>query len=341
MNNREERLLREYIRHNLSDQSVLSEGIKDLLKKPLSAALAKIEELINKLKSATPASDKVINALEKSGAGDFVSKVSAVGQDFETSINDAAGAVPSKMGESRRYSPMRYRRNRQPTIIEDARARRALNEMVLGGFEIAGLILAAIGGVPLLLKGLKKLAGFLGFDGVAEKLNMAYEKAHHFEEMVVDYAIPDKALYAVYLAIEEERNPEEFANLKMYQSDASDLGGQTFKSTHRRDRDELGQGTGRLKRTMSGRGLRRTLTLEEFAQSEEKQKYQKRTWAIVLLPWLISGLFSLGHMLHGIIGALEGVATGVKAVEVGTAAAEVAPGIASEIGVAVRAIARA
>ncbi len=341
MNIKEEALLREYIRQNLRDKTLLSEGVMDILKKALKSAYSKIQSLIDSLKRATPASDRAYSALEKAGAGDFVSKISSMGEEFEASINSAASAVPANMGESRRYAPPLYRRNRRPTIIEEARSRRALNEIALGGFEIVGFVLAAIGGVPILLKILKKLAGFLGLDGVAEKLNVAYEKAHHFEEMVVEYAIPDKALYAVYLAIEEERNPEEFANLKMYQSDASDLGGQSFKSTHRRDRDELGQGTGRLKRTMSGRGLRRTMTLEEFAESEEKQKYQKRTWAIVLLPWLISGLFSLGHMLHGIIGALEGVATGVKAVEVSTAAVEVAPSIASEIGTAVRAITRA
>lgn len=343
MNSREEKLLREYIQHSLnaSEQSVLNEGIRDLLKKPLTAALAKIEDLINRLKSATPASDKVLNALEKSGAGDFVSKVSAVGEDFEASINDAASAVPSKLGESKYHFHSRYKRNRQPTLLEDIRSRRALNEIAFGGFEVVGLILAALGGFPLLLKGLKKLAGFLGFETVAEKLNAAYEKAHHFEEMVVDYAIPDKALYAVYLAIEEEKNPEEFANLKLYQDDPSGLGGQPFRSTHQRTSGETGERTGTFKRTTSGRGLRRTMTFEEFAESEEKHKYQKRTWAIVLLPWLISGLFSLGHMFHSILGALEGAATGVKAIEVGTAAAEVAPSIAGEIGSAVTALVRA
>lgn len=335
MNRKEEALLREYIRQNLSDKTLLSEGVMDILKKALKSAYSKIQSLIDSLKRATPASDRAYNALEKAGAGDFVSKISSMGEEFEASINSAASAVPSNMGESRRYSPLKYRRNRRPTIIEEARSRQALNEIALGGFEIVGFVLAAIGGVPILLKVLKKLAGFLGLDRVAEKLNVAYEKAHHFEEMVVDYVIPDKALYAVYLAIEEERNPEEFANLKMYQSDPSQLGDQRIKSTHKRGLD------GKLKRTKSSRGLERTMTLEEFAESEEKQKYQKRTWAIVLLPWLISGLFSLGHMLHGIIGALEGVATGVKAVEVGTAAVEVAPSIASEIGAAVNAIAKA
>lgn len=345
MNKHEEKLLREYIQHNLRSQDLLNEGVKDVLKKALSSALKKIDELIGKLKSFVPASEKVITALEKNGAKEFVSKIETMGQEFESSIDAAADAVPSKMGESR-YRPRRtrYTRNKRVTVAESIQRRRALNEVVLGGFEIVGFILAAVGGLPLLLTVLEKLVGWMGFKSAAKKISVAHEKAHHFEEMVVDYVIPDKALYVVYLIIEEEKNPDEFANLKIYQSDTSDLGGESFKSTHSRKgatRDDPGGGKGKLRRSTSSRGLKRSMTLEEFRESEEKQKYEKRAWAIVLLPWLISGLFSLHHMFHGILGALEGAATGVKAIEVGTAAAEAVPTIAGEIGSAMAAIAKA
>jgi len=309
MNNREEALLREYIRHNLRDQYILNEGVKDFILKAIKAALSKIEGLISKLKGFTPASEKVFDALEADGAGDFFSKVESMGREFEASIDAAASAVPSKLGESKYRSGMRYKRNRRSTIREHAQRRLALNEVVLGGFEIIGFILAAIGGVPLLLKGLYKLTGMLGFKGVSEKLEIAYEKAHHFEEAVVNIAIPDRALYAIYIAMQEEEKPDAVANLNLYTDDPEmKLDGE------------------------------RSMTLEEFSKSGIKKKYEKRAWAVLLLPWLISGLFSLGHMLHSIIGVMEGAATGVKAIEVGVAAAEPAAAIASEIGSAVSAM---
>lgn len=314
---REEALLREYIRQSLQDQDLLNEGVKDVVIKAVKTALSKIDSLIEKLKRFTPASEKIFDVIEEKGAGDFFSKVEKMGQEFESSIDAAAGAVPSKIGESKYRQRTRYVRNRRASLNEHIQRNRALNEVVLGGFEIVGLILAAIGGVPLLLKGLYKLAGLLRLKTVSEKLKVAYEKAHHFEEAIIDYAIPDKVLYAVYIAIQEEKNPDSVANLKIYQSSEGDSG------------EKLGSDEPRA------------MTLKEFSGSKERKKYEKRAWAMMLLPWLISGLFSLSHMFHGIVGALEGAATGVKAIEVGTVAAESGSAIASEIGAAVSAMVKA
>ena len=329
MNRSEELLLREYIRNNLRENELLNEGVKDVLISTLSTGLKQIKKLLEMLKKLTPASDKVISTLEKNDAGDFVSKVYSMGQEFEDAVESASKSVPSKKSESavRLRVPGRTlcKQSTSVTINEEIQRRQALNEVVLGGFEVIGLILAAIGGVPLLLKGLFKLTGFLGLNKVSEKLEIAYEKAHHFEEAVIDIAIPDKALYAVYIAIQESKNPDQVANLKIYQSGTEESGGKKIKLA------------GLVKR-ISGRSTKRAMTFEEFINSEDKKNYQKRAWALVLLPWLVSGLFSLHHMLGGILGALEGAATGVKAIEVGTAAAKPVQAIAAEIGSAVSAL---
>lgn len=309
MNNRQERLLREYIRGNLDDRSPLNEGVKDVVKKALSAGLSRVKNLIATLEQFEPASLSIKSTLEKSGAGDFVSKVEVVGREFETSIEAVADSIPSGKNESR---VLRSRRRNRSAITEVLAQRRALNEVALGGFEVVGLILAALGGVPLVLKGMYKLANLMGLKGVSEKLKVAYEHAHHFEEKFIDVIIPDKAMYAIYVSFEESRDPDAVANLKLYQDDPSSK--------------------------LDGK---RSMTLDEFKKSDVRKKYEKRVYALILLPWLISGLTSLHHAFHNWIGAIEGAATAEKAIFVGSRAAETAPVIASDIATAISSLAKA
>jgi len=73
-----------------------------------------------------------------------------------------------------------------------------LNEF--GVTAAAGITLGAIGGVPMLLKGLYKLASFLKMPKTSQAFQHAYHVAHHFEEKVIDYAVPDKLSYLWYKA---------------------------------------------------------------------------------------------------------------------------------------------
>ena len=327
MNNNEEKLLREYIRHSLTDQVILSEGIKDVLKKALESGLSTIKSLLGRLESSMDSSLEFRNILKKNGGDEVVSKIDAAGEEFKVAIKDAGASTPAGKNESRRFIHRGTNRRRE----------HALDEVALGGFEIVGFALAVVGGVPLILKAAYKLMQLLGFKEASEKLEVAYEKSHHFEEAVIDYAIPDKALYAIYITIQEKKNPAAVANLKIYQADpAADEKSTTTKS--RRALDAFGRAAGK---ELKGRSAKRSMTFEEFVKSDERKQYEKRVWALILIPWLYAGLSSLHHLFSGIIGVMEGAATGVKAIEVGTAAAEAAPTIASEITSAVSALAKA
>lgn len=73
-----------------------------------------------------------------------------------------------------------------------------LNE-VLTPTVVFGFLLAIVGGTPMLLKALYKLAKKLQLTNTAKALNHAYHVAHKIEEKVVDYAIPDKLSYGLYI----------------------------------------------------------------------------------------------------------------------------------------------
>lgn len=300
MNKQEEKLLREYIRAHL-DEPILSEGIGDLFQKGVEIALAKISKIIDSLKQMTSTSDAAISILEKNGASDVVSKIDSIGEQLESSMVAVDEAVPSPKQESRAFR--RYQR----TIFERRAMlqsnKRSIREV--GVFEAVGLVLAAIGGIPLILKAAYKLASFMKFKNAAEKIKVAYSAAHHFEEKVIDVVVPDKAIYAIYMMFEERSNPDKVANLNLYVDDP--------------------------KTKLTGE---RSMTLEEFKKSDVRKKYEKRVYALILLPWLISGLMSIEHMLHGWLGAVEGAATAEKSLFVSAQATDAIRKIAGEFATA-------
>jgi len=68
----------------------------------------------------------------------------------------------------------------------------------LGIMGAIGLALGVIGGLPLLLKALEKVAKLVKLPRVATALNHAHHVAHAFEMKVIDFSIPDELSYAVY-----------------------------------------------------------------------------------------------------------------------------------------------
>lgn len=77
------------------------------------------------------------------------------------------------------------------------RAIQPLNE-VLGVSTGIGLALGAMGGIPLLLKGLYKLSSFLGFKKLSVGLEHAYHVAHKIELKGIDILVPDRLSYQLY-----------------------------------------------------------------------------------------------------------------------------------------------
>lgn len=74
-----------------------------------------------------------------------------------------------------------------------------------GVLGVLGITLGVIGGVPMLLSGLEKLAHYLGFEKTAKLLKKAHHVAHHFEEKVIDYVVPDKLSYLLYKKLYEKK----------------------------------------------------------------------------------------------------------------------------------------
>lgn len=63
---------------------------------------------------------------------------------------------------------------------------------------VMGVGLAIMGGLPMLFKGLHKLANVLHAERCAEMFEKAYHVVHHFEEKTIDLVVPDKLSYFVY-----------------------------------------------------------------------------------------------------------------------------------------------
>jgi len=64
--------------------------------------------------------------------------------------------------------------------------------------SVLGVGLAVMGGLPLVFKGLHKLARVLGAERASKMFEHAYHVTHHFEEKVIDLVVPDKLSYFVY-----------------------------------------------------------------------------------------------------------------------------------------------
>ena len=74
-----------------------------------------------------------------------------------------------------------------------------LNEF--GGISAAGFALAGLGLLPIVFKGLAKLAGFVGAKKTATLLKKVEHVMHGVEEKVIDNLVPDVLSYAVYTTL--------------------------------------------------------------------------------------------------------------------------------------------
>lgn len=168
------------------------------------------------------------------------------------------------------------------TLIESQR----LDEAGIVG--LAGLALGTLGGIPLLLKGLHKLANYLGLEKTSSALEHAYHAMHHVEESVIDYLVPDNLSYLYY------------------------------KSKHK----------------VFAKSNEPEMTLEEYKTSEVRGKVEMRIYKVVLVYFLFHGVHGALEAGFSMLGAAEGAASTVKAIEIGTGIAELAGGIAANRAVA-------
>jgi hypothetical protein len=144
-----------------------------------------------------------------------------------------------------------------------------LNEV--GVIGVAGLALGALGGIPLILKGLHKLAGFLGMEKTAHALESAHEVMHHFEEKAIDYMVPDKLSFGYYQQMQKVFSKNE-----------------------------------------------QPIAFEEYRTSDVRKKVEMRIYKVVLVFFLFHGVHAALEAGASLIGAAEGAASTIKAIEIGT-----------------------
>lgn len=165
--------------------------------------------------------------------------------------------------------------------------RQFLNEV--GPGAIVGFGLAIVGGIPMLIKGLIKLANFLNAPKISSLLEKAYHVAHAIEEKVIDYVIPDRLSYQIYKFLNAKgyhvTNNKELLSYEDYKNDAD-------KSNVRKKTDGL-------------------------------------VYKTILIYFAINGLIGVLKAGASLLGFVEGGATAIKGIELAHGAEEVAEIISS------------
>jgi hypothetical protein len=301
MNRRQEALIREYVRAEVS-RGMLEEGLADTLKgtvvKAARALSQKIDQKISQLRDReTAAEDLTDIVLDAEGGSAVVTAINKVGSRFKDASEDLADTDPElpDAAAQKNESALKSAASMLTSLGRDPSRTARINEV--SGFEVVGLGLALVGGIPMLLKGLYKVAKLLKMEGAAGRLEKMYHAAHHFEEGFVNFVVPDKISYAIYTKYHEVKNPQRVANYKVWAAEPE---------------SELSRGIDVKQRILSP---------EEYKGSDEKRKLEKGLYIVMLTPWLINGLLALKHFVGNVISWAEAGATAVKGLEAGEAAA--------------------
>lgn len=292
--------LREIIQEELTRRYLIEEGLWDDVKsgvKKLSAKVSakfkslaadwattikeKIDELGNLPDETKNVVDAVKAASKETGESIPMDATLAVAKELgnvnalSTAEADLAGPVHDEAASlSESYIVL----NNQNYIWQS----KQLNEF--GVITAAGIGLALVGGLPLLFKGLKKLALSLNAEKTAELFEKAYTVTHALEQKTIDYVVPDRLSYQVYKLLNEKgfhvTGEEALVSYEDYKSDADKKGA-------RKKTDDL-------------------------------------IYKAILIAFAINGLIGILKAGASMLGFVEGAATAVKGVEVGQGAATVA-----------------
>ena len=216
--------LRKIIREELTRQYIVQEGladdakqgiikltkaVKEKIKGKAKELAAKISEalsgfkempgefkaLIGAIKKGMKESgeslklDDTLKSAKKFGTTNFVKEAEI---DFQNLKDNAAKLVNAKTESLLKINAM--------LIIEESTTKNSLlNESLVG---LAGVGLAVMGFLPMLFAGLKHIATWLKCPNIAEHMEKAEHFFHKIEEDVIDFIVPDKFSYKVYLALQ-------------------------------------------------------------------------------------------------------------------------------------------
>lgn len=208
--------------------------------------------------------------------------LSIVEEDFAGPVKDAASNFQSNKTESFDVVGS-YKTLSDQSYIKGVYPRRQLQEM-LGATTVVGVLLATMGGLPMLFKGLHTLASKLHAEKTAELFEKAEKVTHHFEQKVITGVIPDKLAYYIYLGLWK-------------------LG---IKLTHTKEPyNEL-----EIKVEKGG------------PQALVKAKNLMYKMLLIYFAW--SGFMGVLHAGASLLGFVEGGATAVKGIELARGASEIA-----------------
>lgn len=176
-------------------------------------------------------------------------------------------------------------------IRQASKPTRAINE-ALTPTVVLGFALALIGGIPMLIKALHKLAGKLKLEKTANVLKHAHHVAHSAEQKIIDYIIPDILSYKLYT--------------KFWKAGIKVRGSKAFERPITMEEYKAGEGNVR--------------------ETVESIVYK------VMLVWFfaqgIRGAWTAGASM---LGLAEGAASSVKAVEIAAVVTQIADIVGPDI----------
>lgn len=269
--------------------STINAKIETLSQKPeeLNLVMAAIKQGMAESGDSLPLDEtlKMAKELTKDAA------LAAIQSDLEGPVKEKAEKLQTGVAIGEAYSIL--------TTNEYIKQQEILKEM---GLEtIIGFGLAIVGGLPLLFKGLLKLANYLNAPKAAKLFEKAEHVSHAIEEKVIDYIVPDALSYQIY----------KFLNDKGYHvtNNKKLLTYEQFKS----DSDKSGA----------------------------RKKTDGLVYKAMLIYFAINGLVGVLKAGASLLGFVEGGATAIKGIELAHGAEEVAKIVrATEIGVAATAATR-
>lgn len=314
--------LRRIIRDELARQYIIQEGLaddakqgiikltkavkekikgkaKDLASK-ISEAIATFKEMPDELKTLVNAIkkgmkesgesiklDDVLKGAKQFGSTDF-KKVAD--EDFENLKSSAANLSNAKTESLLKLNSLLL-------VEETASEKLTLNESVVG---LIGIGLATMGFLPMLFAALSKVATWLKCPKIASSMEKAEHLFHKLEEKVIDYIVPDKFSYRVYLALQDTPFS---SGLKLSAGDDiisfEDYTSDTAKAYEKPDK-------------------------ESNHPRSVRSKVDGLIYKGLLVFFLWEGIQGVLHSGASMLGILEGGASAVKGVELAKAAQEIA-----------------
>lgn len=143
--------------------------------------------------------DEGLQAAKQLGSIGVKGALSIVEEDFAGPVKEKASELQGNKTESFDVTGV-YRTLSDASYTKGVYPRGRLHEM-LGVTTVVGILLATIGGLPMLFKGLHSLANKLHAEKSAELFEKAEKVTHHFEQKVITGVVPDKLAYHVYAGL--------------------------------------------------------------------------------------------------------------------------------------------